>query len=61
VDDAELSGPVLEALVAELLGDRTSLAAMAAESAALGRTDAAGSVADEVEDILTTRRGRGIR
>jgi UDP-N-acetylglucosamine--N-acetylmuramyl-(pentapeptide) pyrophosphoryl-undecaprenol N-acetylglucosamine transferase len=61
VDDAELSGPVLERLVAELLGDRTRLAAMAAASAALGRPDAAGRVADEVEDILTTRRGRGVR
>ena len=59
VDDAELSGALLGRLVAELLGDRERLAAMAAASAALGRPDAARRVADQVEDILTTRRGRG--
>jgi UDP-N-acetylglucosamine--N-acetylmuramyl-(pentapeptide) pyrophosphoryl-undecaprenol N-acetylglucosamine transferase len=59
VDDAELSGAVLERVVAELLGDRERLAGMAAASASLGRPDAARRVADQVEDILTTRRGRG--
>ena len=59
VDDAELSGDLLGSLVAELLGDRARLAAMAAASAALGRPDAARRVADQIEDILTTRRGRG--
>jgi len=61
VDDAELGGDLLARLVAELLGDRARLAAMAAAAAALGRPDAAQRVADQVEDILTTRRGRGAR
>jgi len=51
---------VLARLTAELLGDKTRLAAMAAASAALGRPDAAQRVADQIEDILTTRR-RGAR
>jgi UDP-N-acetylglucosamine--N-acetylmuramyl-(pentapeptide) pyrophosphoryl-undecaprenol N-acetylglucosamine transferase len=55
VDDAELSGDLLEREVAELLGDRERLAAMAAASAALGRPDAARRVADQVEDVLTRR------
>jgi UDP-N-acetylglucosamine--N-acetylmuramyl-(pentapeptide) pyrophosphoryl-undecaprenol N-acetylglucosamine transferase len=59
VDDAELGGELLGRLVAELLGARARLAAMAASSAALGRPDAARRVADQIEDILTTRRGRG--
>lgn len=59
VDDAELSGALLARLVAELISDRERLAAMAAASAALGRPDAARRVADQVEDILIARRGRG--
>ena len=58
VDDAELDGALLARLVAELLGDRARLAAMAAASAALGRPDAAQRVADQIEDVLTTRRRR---
>jgi UDP-N-acetylglucosamine--N-acetylmuramyl-(pentapeptide) pyrophosphoryl-undecaprenol N-acetylglucosamine transferase len=61
VDDAELNGEVLARLVSELLGDPSRLAAMAAASAALGRPDAALRVADQIEDILTARRGRGAR
>lgn len=61
VDDAELNGEVLARLVSELLGDASRLAAMAAASAALGRPDAALRVADQIEDILTARRGRGTR
>ncbi|NLE22386.1 MAG: UDP-N-acetylglucosamine--N-acetylmuramyl-(pentapeptide) pyrophosphoryl-undecaprenol N-acetylglucosamine transferase [Actinobacteria bacterium] len=61
VDDAELDGELLKRLVAELLGDRDRLAGMAAASAALGRPDAARRVADQIEDILTTTRGRGAR
>jgi UDP-N-acetylglucosamine--N-acetylmuramyl-(pentapeptide) pyrophosphoryl-undecaprenol N-acetylglucosamine transferase len=61
VDDAELSGDMLARLVADLLGDRERLAAMAAASAELGRPDAAQRVTDQIEDILTTRRGRGAR
>ena len=61
VDDAELDGALLARLVAELLGDRARLAAMAAASAALGRPDAAQRVADQIEDVLTTRRRRGAR
>ena len=60
VDDAELDGAVLARVTAELLGDKARLAAMAAASAALGRPDAAQRVADQIEDILTTRR-RGAR
>ena len=60
VDDAELDGAVLARMTAELLGDEARLAAMAAASAALGRPDAAQRVADQIEDILTTRR-RGAR
>jgi UDP-N-acetylglucosamine--N-acetylmuramyl-(pentapeptide) pyrophosphoryl-undecaprenol N-acetylglucosamine transferase len=60
VDDAELDGALLGRLTAELLGDRSRLAAMAAASAALGRPDAAQRVADQVEDILARRR-RGAR
>jgi UDP-N-acetylglucosamine--N-acetylmuramyl-(pentapeptide) pyrophosphoryl-undecaprenol N-acetylglucosamine transferase len=61
VDDAELDGALLARLVAELLGDRTRLAAMAAASAALGRPDAAQRVADQIEDVLITRRRQGAR
>jgi UDP-N-acetylglucosamine--N-acetylmuramyl-(pentapeptide) pyrophosphoryl-undecaprenol N-acetylglucosamine transferase len=60
VDDAELSGEVLLQLVAELLGDRGRLEAMACASAALGRPDAAQRVADQIEDVMTHRR-RGAR
>ena len=60
VDDAELSGDVLARLVAELLGDRARLAAMASASAALGRPDAAQRVADQIEDVMTDKR-RGAR
>jgi UDP-N-acetylglucosamine--N-acetylmuramyl-(pentapeptide) pyrophosphoryl-undecaprenol N-acetylglucosamine transferase len=56
VDDAELDGALLGRLVAELLGDRARLAAMAAAAAALGRPDAAQRVADQVEDVLTSAR-----
>ncbi len=59
VDDADLGGALLSRLVAELLGDRERLAAMAASSAALGRPDAAQRVVDQIEDILT--KGRGAR
>ncbi len=59
VDDAELSGELLVRLVSDLLDDRARLAAMAAASAALGRPDAAARVADQIEDVLTARRGRG--
>jgi UDP-N-acetylglucosamine--N-acetylmuramyl-(pentapeptide) pyrophosphoryl-undecaprenol N-acetylglucosamine transferase len=55
VDDVDLDGATLTRLVADLLGDRARLAAMAAASAALGRPDAAQRVADQVEDILTRR------
>ena len=58
VDDADLDGPLLERLTAELLGDRERLAAMAASSAALGRPDAAQRVVDQVEDILKRRGTR---
>jgi UDP-N-acetylglucosamine--N-acetylmuramyl-(pentapeptide) pyrophosphoryl-undecaprenol N-acetylglucosamine transferase len=58
VDDADLDGALLARLTAELLGDRERLAAMAASSAALGRPDAAGRVAEQVEDILTRRGTR---
>ena len=59
VDDAELDGALLARLVAELLGDRERLAAMAAASAALGRPDAAQRVADQIEDILTRDEDEG--
>ena len=52
VDDAELSGELLGRLVADLLGDRGRLAAMAAASAALGRPDATRRVVDEIEKIV---------
>jgi len=52
VDDAELSGELLGRLVADLLGDRGRLAAMAAASAALGRPDATRRVVDEIERIV---------
>ncbi len=55
VDDAELDGERLRSLVAELLGDRARLAAMAAASAALGRPDATARVVDEVEKIVKRR------
>jgi UDP-N-acetylglucosamine--N-acetylmuramyl-(pentapeptide) pyrophosphoryl-undecaprenol N-acetylglucosamine transferase len=58
VDDAELTGALLEREVGGLLGDPSRLAAMAAASAALGRPDAARRVCDQVEDVLTSR-GRG--
>ncbi len=58
VDDAELGGEVLAQLVAELLGDRARLAAMASASAALGRPDAAQRVADQIEDVMTDKRRR---
>jgi UDP-N-acetylglucosamine--N-acetylmuramyl-(pentapeptide) pyrophosphoryl-undecaprenol N-acetylglucosamine transferase len=58
VDDADLDGALLARLVAELLGDRERLAAMARASAALGRPDAAQRVADQVEDILKRRGAR---
>ncbi len=61
VADAELDGERLKRLVVDLLGDRARLAGMAAASAALGRPDAARRVADQIEDILTTTRGRGAR
>ncbi len=60
VDDAELSGELLARLVAELLGDRSRLAAMASASAALGRPDAAQRVVDQIEDVMTDKR-RGTR
>jgi UDP-N-acetylglucosamine:LPS N-acetylglucosamine transferase len=41
--------------VADLLGDRARLAAMAAASAALGRPDATARVVDEVEKIVNRR------
>jgi len=56
VDDAELSGDLLRRLVADLLGDRERLAAMAAASAALGRPQATQRVVDEMESILTRRK-----
>ena len=52
VDDAELSGDLLFGLVADLLGDPRRLAAMAAASAALGRSDATARVVDEIEKIV---------
>ncbi len=52
VDDAALTGALLERLVGGLLGDAGRLAAMAAASAALGRPDAAQRVVDEIESIL---------
>jgi UDP-N-acetylglucosamine--N-acetylmuramyl-(pentapeptide) pyrophosphoryl-undecaprenol N-acetylglucosamine transferase len=52
VDDARLSGSLLERLVGELLADRPRLAAMAAASRALGRPDAAQRVADQLEAIV---------
>lgn len=52
VDDAELSGALLERLVGELLADRPRLTAMAAASMALGRPDAAQRVADQLEAIV---------
>jgi len=52
VDDAELSGELLGSLVADLLGDRGRLAAMAAAGAALGRPDATSRVVDEIEKIV---------
>jgi UDP-N-acetylglucosamine--N-acetylmuramyl-(pentapeptide) pyrophosphoryl-undecaprenol N-acetylglucosamine transferase len=58
VDDVDLDGALLARLVAELLGDREHLAAMARASAALGRPDAAQRVADQVEDILKRRGAR---
>jgi UDP-N-acetylglucosamine--N-acetylmuramyl-(pentapeptide) pyrophosphoryl-undecaprenol N-acetylglucosamine transferase len=57
VDDAGLDGDLLAQMVGELLGDPTRLAAMAAASAALGRPDAARRVADQIEDVMTNRRG----
>jgi UDP-N-acetylglucosamine--N-acetylmuramyl-(pentapeptide) pyrophosphoryl-undecaprenol N-acetylglucosamine transferase len=60
VDDAELDGEVLARMVAELLGDRSRLAAMATASAALGRPDAAQRVAEQMEDVMTDKR-RGAR
>jgi UDP-N-acetylglucosamine--N-acetylmuramyl-(pentapeptide) pyrophosphoryl-undecaprenol N-acetylglucosamine transferase len=53
--DAELSGPRLARTVAELLGDRARLAAMARASAALARPDAARAVAREL--LTAARRG----
>ena len=55
VDDAELDGALLGKLVAELLGDRARLAAMAAASAALGRPDATRRVVDQIETIVEER------
>ena len=52
VDDAELSGDLLFGLVADLLGDRPRLTAMAAASAALGRPDATARVVNEIETIV---------
>ena len=52
VDDSALSGPLLERLVGQLLGDPGRLRAMAAASAALGRPDAARRVVDEIESII---------
>jgi len=61
VDDAELDGDLLARLVADLLGDPARLAAMATASATLGRPEAALRVADQIEDVLTTTRGREAR
>jgi UDP-N-acetylglucosamine--N-acetylmuramyl-(pentapeptide) pyrophosphoryl-undecaprenol N-acetylglucosamine transferase len=58
VDDAELTGRLLEGLVGRLLGDRRRLAAMAAASAALGRPDATQRVVYEMETIVTERGAR---
>jgi len=52
VDDAELEGELLGALVDDLLGDSARLAEMAAASAALGRPDATRRVVDEIERIV---------
>jgi UDP-N-acetylglucosamine--N-acetylmuramyl-(pentapeptide) pyrophosphoryl-undecaprenol N-acetylglucosamine transferase len=52
VDDAALSGPLLERLVAQLLGAPERVAGMAAASAALGRPNAAQRVVDELEQIM---------
>jgi UDP-N-acetylglucosamine--N-acetylmuramyl-(pentapeptide) pyrophosphoryl-undecaprenol N-acetylglucosamine transferase len=52
VDDAALTGPLLERLVSRALADPRRLAAMAAASAALGRPRAAREVVDEIEQIV---------
>ncbi len=52
VDDAALSGALLQRLVAQLLRDPGRLAAMASASAALGRPQAAARVVDEIERIV---------
>ncbi len=48
IADDELTGPVLARTVAELLGDRSRLAAMAGASAGLARPNAARDVAHEL-------------
>ena len=58
VDDADLDGARLAALVRELLADGARLARMAAASRALGRPDATRRVADEVERLIAEKRRR---
>lgn len=55
VDDAELTGARLRALVSELLANPPRLAAMASASARCGRPDARVRVADELENLLERR------
>lgn len=52
VDDAELTGELLGRIVADLLGDRSRLAAMATASAGLGKPQATQRVVDQVESVL---------
>jgi UDP-N-acetylglucosamine--N-acetylmuramyl-(pentapeptide) pyrophosphoryl-undecaprenol N-acetylglucosamine transferase len=66
LDDAECTGPVLRDLVGALLADRPRLAAMAEASRAVGRPEAADTVAQEVLALVRGRRGaegrrRGLR
>ena len=51
IADGELTGPRLAREVAELLADRSRLAAMAAASRGLARPDAAGEVARELLEV----------
>lgn len=53
IADGDLTADGLRTTVAELLGDRERLAAMAAASAALARPDAARTIADEVVAAAT--------
>jgi UDP-N-acetylglucosamine--N-acetylmuramyl-(pentapeptide) pyrophosphoryl-undecaprenol N-acetylglucosamine transferase len=59
IPDAELTAARLAHEVAELLHDRTRLAAMAHASAALARPDAARAIAAELLAAAASRRGAG--